>query len=152
MTTSIILSKTEESKLKILIEGKPLAKQRPFGVKTKTGKVRMFTPEQTTNYENFVKLKASEAFANKQPFTKPISMNIQFFLPRPQYMVWKTKPMPSIPHDKKPDIDNLIKAVVDGLNGVAFLDDKQISHLVASKWYQNGDEGPKTIITLEEFD
>ena len=36
---------------------------------------------------------------------------------------------------KTPDIDNLLKTVLDGLNGVAFRDDAQVCEVVASKRY-----------------
>lgn len=37
------------------------------------------------------------------------------------------------PFTLKPDIDNIIKAVMDGLNGVAFLDDKQVVFVSCKK-------------------
>lgn len=40
-----------------------------------------------------------------------------------------------VPYDKKPDTDNLVKAIADALNGVAYLDDKQICSLKVKKFY-----------------
>jgi Holliday junction resolvase RusA-like endonuclease len=37
------------------------------------------------------------------------------------------------PHTSKPDIDNLVKAILDALNGVAFNDDSQIWEIQSSK-------------------
>ena len=37
------------------------------------------------------------------------------------------------PFDVKPDLDNVIKAVMDGLNGKAFFDDKQVTAIYAKK-------------------
>jgi Holliday junction resolvase RusA-like endonuclease len=37
------------------------------------------------------------------------------------------------PFTLKPDVDNIIKAVMDGLNGVAFEDDKQITFVSCHK-------------------
>lgn len=42
----------------------------------------------------------------------------------------------------KPDIDNIIKAVLDGLNGVAFKDDKQVTSIKATKFYCSYNEPP----------
>ena len=38
---------------------------------------------------------------------------------------------------KKPDIDNLIKSVLDSLNGIAYKDDSQIVTVVAEKFYSD---------------
>lgn len=38
-------------------------------------------------------------------------------------------------HTKKVDLDNVIKSVLDGLNGVAFDDDAQVAQITAFKFY-----------------
>jgi Holliday junction resolvase RusA-like endonuclease len=38
-------------------------------------------------------------------------------------------------HVSRPDIDNIVKAILDGLNGVVFADDASVAQLVASKEY-----------------
>lgn len=50
---------------------------------------------------------------------------------------------------KKPDIDNLVKVVLDGLNGLAYKDDKQIVALEAAKGYEIT---PLTRVTLREVE
>ena len=45
----------------------------------------------------------------------------------------------------KPDIDNYVKAVLDGLNGLLFVDDKQIIELTARKKYS---ESARTEVTV----
>lgn len=41
----------------------------------------------------------------------------------------------------KPDLDNVVKAVLDALNGTVFTDDSQVVSLVAGKDWQNAEEG-----------
>ena len=41
----------------------------------------------------------------------------------------------------KPDLDNVVKAVLDALNGTVFTDDSQVVSLVAGKHWQNAEEG-----------
>lgn len=36
-------------------------------------------------------------------------------------------------HTQRPDLDNVIKIVSDGLNGIAFADDSQIVELIGTK-------------------
>ena len=38
---------------------------------------------------------------------------------------------------KKPDIDNVLKIIMDGLNGAAYKDDKQVAAAAASKAYDD---------------
>jgi Holliday junction resolvase RusA-like endonuclease len=38
-------------------------------------------------------------------------------------------------HVSRPDIDNIVKAILDGLNGVVFADDASVAQLVSSKEY-----------------
>ena len=47
------------------------------------------------------------------------------------------------------DIDNLVKFVMDALNGKAFIDDKQVVALSASKMYTS--DTPRTIVRLERL-
>ena len=58
----------------------------------------------------------------------------------------------SIPMDKKPDIDNLIKFVLDALQGqnAYFVDDSQVVRILAEKIYS---DNPRTeIMIVEEYE
>lgn len=129
-----------------VIKGIPKVKQRPR-FSTRKGKVITYTPKTTASFENLVKLKAEKEFL--RPLEGAIHLSIRFYLPRPQRMIWKTRPMPEICCDKRPDIDNLAKAVIDGLNGIAFKDDGQIADLHITKKYHAGDSEPRTIIMVD---
>ena len=48
---------------------------------------------------------------------------------------------------KKPDLDNVVKIVMDGLNGAAYDDDKQVVGLTAVKAY---DYEPRVIVQVME--
>ena len=130
------------------IKGEPLVKGRPRFKKI-GNRVATYTPKRTAMFENLVKMTASKHF--EKPFEGPIAIELVFLMPRPQRLVWKTKPMPECPCDKRPDADNLTKAITDGLNGIAFKDDAQIAEQHVYKRYHSGDEGPKTIVTIWEL-
>lgn len=131
-----------------VIKGIPKVKQRPRFV-SRNGKVLTYTPKATATFENLVKLKAEKEI--KQPLKGAIKLAIRFHLPRPKKIIWKTKPMPEIYSDKRPDIDNLAKSVIDGLTGIAFIDDGQIADLHLTKKYHAGDNEPKTIVIVENI-
>lgn len=49
---------------------------------------------------------------------------------------------------KKPDIDNVFKAIADSLNGIAYKDDSQIISGTVSKFYS---EQPRVEVTIKEI-
>ena len=59
-----------------------------------------------------------------------IELDLRFFLQRPKSLSENVEL-----HTKKPDIDNLAKSVIKGLEGVIYESDAQINSLLASKEY-----------------
>ena len=51
---------------------------------------------------------------------------------------------------EKADIDSLVKAILDGLNGVAFLDDKQVYKIVAEKKWADSNSVDVMIFEYDE--
>jgi Holliday junction resolvase RusA-like endonuclease len=131
------------------ISGTPIAKARPRGFRNKANQIRMYTPKRSKDFENAVRQRAEKVF--KKPLQGPLRLEVTFFLPRPNYLIWKTKPMPAIFHSKKPDASNFLKSIEDALNGVAYHDDGQIAQLEISKYYQAGGQGPWTQIEIREI-
>lgn len=75
------------------------------------------------------------------PLLGPVSLEIEFYLPRPAYHHIgnkKTNPLredaPTY-HDKSPDALKLARAVEDALSGVVYGDDKQIAEERLTKKY-----------------
>lgn len=83
---------------------------------------------------------------------KDMSVRLVFVLPRPKQMFWKTKPMPRVPHVKRPDIDNCIKSLKDALSGTVWVDDSQVFNIHATKWIAAGDEAPHVEVRVEAVD
>lgn len=55
-------------------------------------------------------------------------------------------------YSKKPDSDNIAKGIQDGMNGVLFNDDAQVSLLEVGKFYQcTKDEPPLAVVTVERL-
>jgi len=58
----------------------------------------------------------------------PVVLHLLFCLPKPRTV------KRDLPH-VRPDLDKLVRAVMDGLTGVAYEDDQQVCSLVADKVY-----------------
>jgi len=127
----------------ITIPAKAIPKARP-----RKGKHGFYTPKTTQQFENFIKMIASRHFKQPVAEAEPIDIAITFKLPRPKRLTWKTKPMPEIPCASRPDLDNLEKSVLDGLQGIAFIDDRQVWKKTSKKIYHAGDGRPETIIEI----
>lgn len=73
-----------------------------------------------------------------------VEVNMSFHFPRPKSHYQNNKPnnKPILrescaerPHVSRPDLDKLVRAVLDGLTGIAYRDDSQVTVLAASKLY-----------------
>ena len=95
---------------------------------------------------------ASHAAYSGPPLNGPLLASLTFVMPRPQSMIWKTKPMPRVPCLKKPDLDNLTKAVLDAMIGLAIVDDAMIFSLHLEKWIASGDEQPHVEVIVRTIE
>jgi len=89
---------------------------------------------------------------DKAPLEGPLHLDVMFVLPRPQRLTKKRKPNPRVHHDRKPDLDNLLKALKDALNKLAWHDDSQVCSCHAGKAYASADEQPHVELTVETID
>lgn len=74
----------------------------------------------------------------KVPLSTALGLTIAFNFARPKsHFNRKGVLLPTSPklHIKKPDIDNLIKFVLDALNGQLYVDDSQVVSITATKQY-----------------
>jgi Holliday junction resolvase RusA-like endonuclease len=69
--------------------------------------------------------------AARVPLTGPLSVSLAFTLPKPKSAPKTRRTWP----DKRPDLDKLVRAVLDGLTGPLFADDAQVILLEAHKAY-----------------
>lgn len=83
---------------------------------------------------------ARKAMAGRQPFQGGLHVSVEFCMPRPQRLNWKTRPMPREAHISTPDLDNLLKSLFDALTGIVWKDDGQIQAVEAVKVIAAGDE------------
>ena len=119
--------------LAFTVPGTPIAKGRPRAG-TVAGRVRMFTPSKTVAYEGLIALAAEKAMDGAAPYLGPVSITVTATFAIPAS--WsKKKQEAALWHTGRPDGDNLLKAVGDGLNGVVWKDDSQVASARIIKRY-----------------
>ena len=89
---------------------------------------------------------------------QPVVVNIKFFMRRPNtHFKGKDRQnalragMP-LAHVVVPDLDNMVKFVLDGMNELVYQDDKQVVKLVACKLFDSeGDCNGRTVVKVTKF-
>jgi Holliday junction resolvase RusA-like endonuclease len=116
------------------IEGEPVSKGRPR-FSQRGGKVRTYTPAKTLNAEQAV----ADAFRAAAPgYT---------YAPDGAYQVDVVFVSGT---RRQRDVDNMLKLILDGLNGIAWADDHQVLRTVAEKGYDPGNA--RTVVTIRRVD
>ncbi len=101
------------------IDTPPLVKQRP----RMTRRGRVYTPQKTLDYERIV-----ASFYDGPRFNGPVALTACFAR---HYTTVTLSDMDAPTQKLRGDLDNYLKAILDGLNGVAYGDDLQIARLQA---------------------
>ena len=140
-------------KLKFEVPGSPIGQGRPK-FSTINGHAKAYDPEKSRNYKAYVKLLATQAM-KEQGFTMidgPCCLDIMAFfeVPKSKSKKFKERALLGLERPtKKPDIDNIVKALQDALNGLAYKDDSSIVYLSVAKCYS---EIPRVEVILREIE
>lgn len=132
-----------------IIPGAAVGKGRPR-VAVCGGHARAYTPAKTRTREGVVASLCMDAMQGLPAFTGPVDVSIYVESPIPAS--WSKRRRAEAcghPYPVKPDLDNIIKLYLDAINGIAFVDDKQVVSIAASKAYGNE---PHTTIQITEID
>lgn len=137
--------------MQFFIEGKPQSKLRARTVRNQyTGKVHSYTPKKTMDYENKVRWSYTTA-GGKYYGDKPLRVSIQAFYPIPKGFnkVKRENALSGIIRPQtKPDCDNVVKGILDALNGIAYHDDNQVVSVSCDKYYA---ETGHVIVNIKEI-
>ncbi len=124
--------------LEFSFSGTPVAKGRPRAT-VRGGDARfatLYTDDRTRKYEAAVKRVSKVVMAGKRPFDGALSVSLRFrFQPAKSLSKRATAALLSgeEAYIGTKDVDNLAKAVLDGMNGVVFRDDVLITRLWVTK-------------------
>lgn len=121
------------------VPGEPVAKGRARAF-IRNGRVGHHTPEKTARYENLVMLAGQQAMQGREPSDQAVRLYVKAYLGIAQSWSKRRREAALSGAErptKRPDIDNIVKAIKDGLNGVAWMDDSQVVRLVAEKHWSD---------------
>jgi len=107
------------------VRGQPVPKARP-----RVTRHGVYTPKKTADWEALVGWRYKEA--GGELLNGTVALAVTFYR--------ETR--------VKADLDNLVKAVGDSLNGIAYGDDNQVRHLEARVLY--GCDEPRAVVTVKE--
>lgn len=125
------------SPIRFTVPGQPVGKGRPR-VSSIAGHARMYTPAKTANYEGLVAHAAQTAMAGRPLLDGPVACAVHIDCAVPASWSQKKQRMAlaaEILPTSKPDADNVVKAIFDGLNDVLWRDDVQVVDLAVRKRY-----------------
>jgi Holliday junction resolvase RusA-like endonuclease len=119
------------------VPGQPVGKGRPRAAR-RGRHIQLYTPEKTASYESLVATAAHGAMRGAAPIKGAchVEMDIRLLVP----MSWSAKKRNQaleglVFPTKKPDMDNVLKAVFDAINGIVWEDDVQAVYVQAVKRY-----------------
>jgi Holliday junction resolvase RusA-like endonuclease len=134
-----------KNKIQFDVIGKPYGQKRPRAFRR--GKfLGIYAPKENVEYS----VKVVNAFnkVGKKYDDVPLVIEIQAFFKKPK-LTKKEQALDLPKHKfptKKPDGDNIAKAILDSLNQVAYHDDSFVTELSVSKYYTDGDERVNVVI------
>lgn len=129
-------------KLSYVLDGKPIPLLR-----TRYGKNKVWDSQKEIKLLQGITL--SKQHGNNPPFSGTLSLNITFFFQTPQSLSQKKKNiLLGKFHTSKPDIDNLVKFILDIGNSILYKDDSSFAEIYAKKVY---DTNSRTEFIIEEL-
>ena len=133
------------------VTGEIKTKQRPRAT-VMGGHAKVYTPQTTINYENYIKSEFLRQCPNTHFGDKPLLAVVYgYFTPNQELNKYEAHRVACM---NPKDLDNIAKTVLDALNGIAYNDDRQIVQLeVGKNWIQNEPEHIDiTLIELEMYE
>lgn len=110
---------------------------------------RAYTTTKSSQFKRWVQAHA-ERHKPREPITEPLRLEVTVYMVPPKK--YHTKPKQALIASgqllptTKPDLDNLVKGIKDGITGIIWHDDAQIVELVVRKFY---DMQPRAEVKIE---
>ena len=141
-------------RIELTIPGKPVAQGRPRFYR-RGNFVVATDPKASKVYKADIQYLAQKHKENNnisELLDGPLGLDVMAYFPCPKSRWRKTKPRTEEHHAKRPDADNVAKSIKDGLTGVFYHDDSQISELIIRKRIAAQGEAPRIEVSLYTLD
>ena len=161
VATRILDHEPSAAILDLRVDGPIRPLKRPIARRTSDGGIRLINT--CHELQNRMALAIQSSFYNQQGQESffgsiGVTVRLQFFFPRPlHHFVGGTREgtikdrYKSVEHIKTPDLDNLVKFVLDVLSGVAYPDDRYVVETRASKHYGHRSNNGEIRIRVEPY-
>ena len=129
----------------VMLAGEPQGKGRARAVR-RGNYIGHYTPEKTRTYEGMIRSAAMDVLGSKAPFEDPVEFVLRAVFPVPTSRSGRKRQRAltgELKPGKKPDLDNIVKAWNDALNGVVYRDDALICRMTLDKRY-----GPQALVVV----
>lgn len=132
--------------IKFTVFGEPVAQARP-----RVTRYGAYDPPKCKAYKEQVAIIARAAMRGLSPSQGPIDCRVKVFRCIPKS--WSRAKREAAQSGKllptsRPDADNYLKGIMDGLTGIAWVDDSQVIRVTCEKSYS---EQPRAVIEIEEI-
>jgi len=135
--------------IEILIPGEPVAQGRPrFARRGRS--VVAFDPAKSRTWKASAQAHMVMAFPGP-PMRGPLSVEVAATFACPKSQWRKREPQAARWHEKRPDAENVAKAVLDAATGVLWFDDAQVSRLLVLKVVGGQLEAPCVFLRVERI-
>ena len=131
--------------MKFTVPGDPKPQGRPRFFR-RGAFVGTYDPKDSASFKQKVGFYAVEAGMTLSD--GPLALSAKFYIKRPKNRCRSKDDRGAIVCSKRPDLDNLVKAILDGLNGIAFKDDGQVCVMELRKFYHEVDKAQRTEIEI----
>jgi Holliday junction resolvase RusA-like endonuclease len=119
-----------------VVQGQPHGKGRPRA-STRGGFVRLYTDLVTRNYEELVAKQSKAAMGDFELLTTPVAVRINayFYVPISWTKKKRKQALEGAIVPGKPDLDNIAKSILDGIQNTVISDDRNVIKLTVEKRY-----------------
>lgn len=138
--------------MKVTIPGEPVAQGRPR-MAVIGGRARAYDPKTSRDWKGMARGFMVEAVGSTKILHPegPLMVRVAAFHTCPKSRHRKREPAPRVYRDKKPDVENIAKAVMDAGTGIFYTDDAQVAVLQVAQYTCAQDEQPRVEVEVVQL-